>query len=244
LLQQVANDYQLSCSTAAVWLTSNGIRSAFKFLQQGQIDVASSDVTAKANWNFTDHPIVALLYAVIVSPDVQVGDLSSASLQDIYRGTITNWSQVGGPNEPITVILRPAGDPLNAIFRVFVLNGQTIRVRGVHLRANASDMVAQVVSQTPGAVSFVPLMAAQGAPVSVLSIDGIAPSVDALTQGTYAFWSVEHLYTQGDGTAQTMAYVQFLNAAQEAGELKQYGAIPVNMLQQSVLASHLPGPQL
>jgi hypothetical protein len=28
-------------------------------------------------------------------------------------------------------------------------------------------------------------------------------------QGSYAFWSVEHLYTQGDGTAQALAYVQY-----------------------------------
>ncbi len=63
-------------------------------------------------------------------------------------------------------------------------------------------------------------------------------------QGSYAFWSVEHLYTRGDGTAQALAYVQFLNTTQEAGELKQLGAVPVSMVQQSVLTSHLPGPQV
>src|SRR5437870_9862177 len=43
--------------------------------------------------------------AVIVSPDVQINGLSSTELQDIYQGRITNWAQVGGPDEPITVVL-------------------------------------------------------------------------------------------------------------------------------------------
>jgi ABC-type phosphate transport system substrate-binding protein len=94
---------------------------------------------------------------------------------------------VGSPNEPITVVLRPAGDPLNAIFRVFVLNGQAIRVWGTRLRGDASNVVVQTVSQTPGSIGFVPLMATQGAEVRVLSIDGRAPTVAALMQGTYAF---------------------------------------------------------
>jgi phosphate transport system substrate-binding protein len=206
--------------------------------------VASSDLSAKPSWNFTDHPIVALLYAVIVSPDVQLSNLSSTSLQDIYQGRITNWSELGGSDEPITVILRPTGDPVNAIFRVFVLNGQAFHVRGMHLRGSSSDMVIQAVNQTAGAVAFVPLMAALAANAQVLSIDGVAPSVDTLRQGTYAFWSVEHLYTQGDGTSQALAYVQFLSGAQETGELERLGAVPLNMLQQGVLASHLPGPQV
>ena len=244
MLQQVANDYQALCSGASLALTSNGIRPAFKSLQQSQIDIASSDVTARPAWNFTDHPIVALLYAVIVSPDVQISDLSSASLQDIYQGKITNWSRVGGPNEPITVVLRPEGDPVNAIFRVFVLKGQAIHARVKRLQGSSSDVVIQAVNQTAGAVSFVPLMAALGANAQVLSIDGVAPGVDALMLGLYPFWSVGHLYTQGDGTAQALAYVRFLNTAQEAGGLKQLGAVPVIMLQQSVLASHLPGPEI
>jgi ABC-type phosphate transport system substrate-binding protein len=244
LLHQVANDYQATCSGASLVLTGSGIRPAFKSLQQNQIDMAASDMTARPAWNFTDHPTFALLYAIIVNPDVQVHDLSSTLLQGIYQGNITNWSQLGGPKERITLVLRPAGDPANIIFRAFLLNSQVIHGRVMRLQGSSSDMVIQAVNQTPGAVGFVPLMAALGANAHVLSIDGVVPSVDALMRGSYAFWSVGHLYTRGDGTAQALAYVQFLNTTQEAGELKQLGAVPVSMLQQSVLASHLPGPQV
>jgi ABC-type phosphate transport system substrate-binding protein len=244
LLQQVANDYQASCSGAFPVLNGSGIRPAFKSLQQNQIDMAASDMTATPAWNFTDHPIFALLYAIIVNPDVQVRDLSSTVLQDISQGHIANWSQLGGPKERITLVLRPAGDPANIIFRAFLLNSQIIHGRVMRLQGSSSDMVIQAVNQTPGAVGFVPLMAALGAKAHMLSLDGVVPSVGALMRSSYAFWSVEHLYTRGDGTAQALAYVQFLNTTQEAGRLEQLGAVPVSMLQQSVLASHLPGPQI
>src|SRR5947209_821203 len=137
LLQQVANDYQAACSGASLGLNGSGIRPAFKSLQQSQIDMAASDVTARPAWNFTDHPIVALLYAMIVSPDVQISDLSSTTLQDIYQGNITNWSRLGGPNERITLVLRPAADPVNIIFRAFLLNGQTIHGRVKRLQSDS-----------------------------------------------------------------------------------------------------------
>lgn len=105
-------------------------------------------------------------------------------------------------------------------------------------------MVAQAVSQTPGAISFVPLGVAQETGAKILAIDGIAPGTQALLQGTYAFWSIEHLYTQGDDSAAFQAYMQFLTSDQEANAMAEFGIVPVNRLNQGVLTSHLPGPEV
>ena len=117
--------------------------------------------------------MAALLYAVVVNPDVQISGLSSATLQAIYQGSITNWSQVGGPDETITVYQRPALDTVTAIFRAFVLNGATEHVKGIRLKKDW----AQAVAMTPGAISYVPLAEAEASNVAVLAIDGAQPSV-------------------------------------------------------------------
>jgi ABC-type phosphate transport system substrate-binding protein len=244
LLQQEASDYQRICPTVALSLSGGGSRIAFRMLQQGQVDVASADVTAVPGWGMTDNPIAALLYAVITSPDIQVNSLSSSALQEIYRGRITNWAQLGGPDEPIQVVLRPQGDPVTAVFKAFVLNGQGERVKGIRVKKDALGTLAQLVSQGSGALSYVPLAQIQGASVHVMAIDGTLPSVDTLMQGTYNFWSVEHFYTLGNANAQVQQFIQFLGAAREAGVSTQIGVVPLNMLQQAVLASHLPGPEI
>ncbi|GAC1380960.1 MAG: hypothetical protein NVSMB33_07400 [Ktedonobacteraceae bacterium] len=240
LLQQIANDYQQQCPAFTIVLNGSGSRAGLNALQQYNIDVASSDLSARPERNLIDQPVAALLYAVIVSPDVQINGLSSTALQDIYQGRVTNWSQVGGPDEAITVMQHPVNDPMTAIFRTFVLNDAAIHVSGPRLKR---DWV-QAVSQTPGAISYVPLMDVTSSDVSVLAIDGSLPTTQALLQGTYSFWTVEHLYTQVNGPSQFQIFLPFLSSTQETSIFARYSAISVSMLPQAILASHLPGPEI
>ena len=243
LLQQVESDYQAQCPGISITLSEDGSRPGIKLLQQGQVDVADSDLTANPLLNLTDHPIAALLYAVIVSSDVQIGDLSSTALQGIYQGQITNWAQVGGPNEAITVILRPPNQAVASIFRAFVLRGVSEHVSGIQIKKDDPNLIAQTVAQTPGAIGYVPLVIAEESSLPIIAIDGVFPSTQALQQGTYSFWSVEHLYTEGGGTAQAQTYMQFFSSPQEQNIMSQFGAVPISAISQAILASHLPGPE-
>jgi serine/threonine protein kinase len=243
LLQQVNTDYATNCPALTISFRADGSRTSLNLVQHSRIDVAASDLTAKPARNLTDHPIGALLYALIVSPDVQVSGLSSAEIQGIYQGQITNWAQVGGSNEAIRVVLPPPTASITAIFQTFVLNGMTEHVAGIKIKKDAPDLVVQAVSQTQGAIGYVPLEMTQGTNVQVLAIDGISPGIQALLQGTYAFWSVEHLYAQGIGTAQFQAYLQFFSSDQGMRVMFQFDAAPIKMINESVLSSHLPGPE-
>ena len=162
--------------------------------------------------NLEDHLIAAMLYTVILSPDIKISSLSSATLQYIFQGHATNWSEVGGPEYDKNIKLKKGW--------------------------------AQAVAHTPGAISYVSLADAQAANVSIVGINGILPGVQALQQGSYPFWSVEHLYTQGDGSVQLRAYLPFLVSEQEVPAFRRMGVVPISMLSQDVLASHLPGPEI
>ena len=240
LLQHVNQDYQAQCPAMNISLAGDDSRTSLSLLQQKEIDVVSSDLTVRSSHNLIDQPLAAMLYTLIANPDVQVSTLSSRAIQDIYQGRITNWSQVGGSDIPIKVIQRPANDSVSAVFRAFMLNDQGEHVNGVRLKKNW----LQAVAQTPGAISYVPLVAAQGANVTILAIDAVSPTIQALVQGTYPFWSVEHLYTQGSGTSQFKSYLQFLISEQEALTFPSYDAAPITMVPQEILATHLPGPEI
>jgi len=244
LLQQVDVDYINACHELTISLRGDGSRASLHKLEHGRIDVAGSDLNANPKLNLTDHPIGAMLYALIVSPDVEVNGLSKTEIQDIFDGRISNWAQVGGSNEAITVVLPPAGASINAIFHSFVLNGVTEHVNAMRIKKDSPTTVVQSVLQTPGAMSFVPLVTAQESGMKILTIDGVAPGVQTLLESTYVFWSVEHLYTQSGGSETFQAYEQFLNTDQEQHVLAEFGVVPVNMLNQSLLDSHLSEPEL
>ncbi|HLX55849.1 MAG TPA: substrate-binding domain-containing protein, partial [Ktedonobacteraceae bacterium] len=241
-LRQVNTDYNALCPGLQIVLGGDGSR-ALNLAQHGRVDIADSDLTAQPAHQLTDHPLAALLYSLIVSPDNALTGLSSAQIQAIFQGQITNWAQLGGQNEAITVILPPPSSAIFAIFRAFVLHGAPLQVNAIVFRKDQPSQVAQLVSQTPGAISFVPLAMAMSAPVQMLAIDGAPASTQTLLDGTYAFWSIEHLYTLGVGTAQAQSYIQFATSSQEMNLLSRFGAAPLNTLDPAILQSHVPGPQ-
>lgn len=239
-LQQVNNDYLGQCQQIQVTLTGNGSRTGLNLLQHNQVNAADSDLTARPSRNLTDHAVAVLMCAVIVSPDVHISGLSSSDLQAIYQGQITNWSQVGGPNEAITVILRPPSDTVTTIFRTYMLGGVPEHVRGTRVKQNW----AQTVAVTPGAISIASLIETQNVNVQVMPIDGSLPTAQNIIQDSYQFWSVEHLYTQGNGSTLFQDYLAFLDSSSEIAEMSQFGLVPVDNVPAGVLASHLPGPEL
>ena len=243
LVQQINKDYTAQCAGLQVGLHADGSR-AINLVQQGQIDIADTDLSAQPGRNLTDHPVAALLYTLIASPDVSISGLTSAQIQAIYAGQITNWSQLGGPNEAITLILPPATSSISSIFHAFVLRGAPISASAFVIKKDQPARILQLVSQNSGALSFIPLAAMNGSNpgVQMLSIDGATASQQSLLSGTYTFWSVEHLYTLGGGTSQAQAYIQFATSPQESSQLSRFGAVPLTMVDPTILQSHLPGP--
>ena len=58
--------------------------------------------------------------AVCVDPANEVADLTKEQLTNIYNGTVTNWKEVGGADEPIIVIGREAGSGTRGAFEELV----------------------------------------------------------------------------------------------------------------------------
>lgn len=96
-------------------------------------------------------PIAIDALVVYVHPSLAVTGVSISQLQDIYRGRITNWNQLGGPNLPIVPITT---DPKVASAARQML-GEAIDQLGSSVRIVGDTTSAlRQVAETPGAVSF------------------------------------------------------------------------------------------
>ena len=63
---------------------------------------------------------------VIAHPDNPVSSLTATQVQDIFRGTITNWAKLGGEDLGIQVYIFPAGEDITRIFLETGLSGSPI----------------------------------------------------------------------------------------------------------------------
>ena len=120
--------------------------------------------------------------AVCVDSANTVGGLTKRQLTDIYTGTVTNWSEVGGGDTPIVVIGREAGSGTRSAFEEF------LGIKDVCDYANELDSNGAVmakVASTPGAIGYVSSEAIDDT-VIALKLDGAAPTTENIKGGKYA----------------------------------------------------------
>ena len=119
--------------------------------------------------------------AVCVDPVNEVADLTKEQLTNIYNGTVTNWKEVGGADEPIIVIGREAGSGTRGAFEELV-----DLVDGCKY-ANELDSTGAVIAKvasTPGAIGYASLDALDDS-VKALSLEGVEATAENIKAGNY-----------------------------------------------------------
>lgn len=88
---------------------------------------------------------------VMTNKDVTVTDLSKEQLAAIFTGKTKNWSEVGGPNVPVVVILGSKTPGTQAVFQKQALDGAAFAADAVQ-GTTADDIKSRLVA-TSGAIS-------------------------------------------------------------------------------------------
>lgn len=119
-------------------------------------------------------------------------DLTSEQVRDVYAGTITRWSQVGGPDAPIVAFQRPEQSGSQVLMRRLVMGSTPMADAPTELvAAEAGDVVDGVATydNTGTALgcsvySYVTHQyAASG--VRIVTVDGVAPTPSTIADGSH-----------------------------------------------------------
>jgi len=117
------NTYPGSVVNTAATGSDNGIQA----LLGGSVNLAAISrplTAAEQSQGLEAVPVARDRIAIVVGASNPFRrSLSSSQLQQIFRGEISNWSSVGGPNRPIRVLNRPSVSGTNQAFRELVLGG-------------------------------------------------------------------------------------------------------------------------
>ncbi len=103
-------------------------------------------------YSLKEIPVALEGLAIAVNTNLAIDGITLTQLRDIYLGTLTNWSQVGGPNLPITPISRPA-DGGTVEFFVSTVLGDTPLPNTVTIASTTTEAL-RLVDSTPGAIYY------------------------------------------------------------------------------------------
>ncbi|MCL2562803.1 MAG: phosphate ABC transporter substrate-binding protein [Oscillospiraceae bacterium] len=154
-----------------------GITSA----QEGTADIGLSSRPLRESETGVDATIFAIDgLALVVHPDNPVTNLTIEQLYGIYSGEITNWSDVGGKDAPITTIGREAGSGSRGAFDDII--GVESPRHDQELTSGGAIITA--VATNPYAIGYASLSAV-GNSVKILTVDGVPITEETLRDGTY-----------------------------------------------------------
>jgi phosphate transport system substrate-binding protein len=109
--RSLVRQFEAAFPTATVTAQEQGVDAALQALLAGNLDLAAIgrplDQEELAQ-GLVEVPISREKIAIIVSAENPFqGDLTFDQFAQIFRGEITNWSQIGGPDLPIKFVDRP-----------------------------------------------------------------------------------------------------------------------------------------
>lgn len=150
------------------------------------------------------------------------------NLRKLFTGEIKNWQEVGGNNLPVVILNRATGSGTRSTFEKWVMDGrETVQAQ----EQDSSGMVRQIVSDTPGAISYVAFSYVTDE-VNTLNVDGIEPKDENVTANSWKIWAYEHMYTKGEPTGLTKEFLTFMLSSEIQREVvSSLGYISIDDMQ-------------
>jgi phosphate transport system substrate-binding protein len=211
LVQRAAEYFQKDHDAVTVNVTGGGSGTGVKNVHDGVSDIGNSDVEAAPELKdgLVDHIVTIAPFALIVNQGVGVDNLTLAQAADIFSGVTTNWSQVGGKDLKIVLVHRQESSGSRKLVQKIVMGDKVFSKDG--LTQESSKLVATTVGTTAGAIGYadVPYLAPTYK-VNALKIGGVAYSSDTIKDGTYPLFGTEHMYTKGEATGATKAFLDYM----------------------------------
>lgn len=237
--QRWAESYMASHPDAIVQVTGGGSGTGIAALINGTTDICMSSRPIKADeqeqlekkYGTPAHEIVVAKdgLAVYVDEGNPVAELSLEQLRGIYGGNVTNWSQIGGPDRPITLYGRENSSGTYEYFKEHVLQKGDFAAAVQTLPGTAA--VVNAVAQDPNGIGYGGAAYAKGVKEvgvkSDASSPAVLPSADNVQSGAYPIARGLYFYTRKAPEGALEEFVNFVLSDAGQSVVTEVGYFPV-----------------
>jgi phosphate transport system substrate-binding protein len=211
LAEKFANAFIEMYPKVTVTIQGGGSSVGVKSADDGTVDIGAASREIKPD----EPPLVKHLLcrdgiAIVTNPASTVSGLSKDQVRQIFAGEITNWSQVGGPNEDIIVVAREEGSGTRAAFEEMVMEESLISNMAILQPSNGA--VRTTVATTPDSIGFLSFGYLDSS-VKALAVDGVEGTVENAKNGSYPVVRPLYFLTKEEPTGIVKVFISFCTSA-------------------------------
>ncbi|MBF0458644.1 MAG: PstS family phosphate ABC transporter substrate-binding protein [Nitrospirae bacterium] len=216
IAQKAAEDFNKKHPDIKVSVTGSGSGNGIKALMDGTTDIATSSREAKEKEvadakakGIEMKPFIVAYDGIVpvVHPSMKIEKITMEQLRDIYNGKIKSWSEIGGPNRPITAVSRDTSSGTYEVWEEKVMKKD--RVRADALLVASNGQAVQTVAQNPFAIGYVGIGYLDKTVKSLL-VNDVKDSADTVRNGTWPIARGLYMYTKGKPEGNIAKYIEFV----------------------------------
>ncbi|WP_370413584.1 substrate-binding domain-containing protein [Streptomyces fradiae] len=219
VLKDAAAQYERDCPGATVSVDARGSTAGIRRLaEQGarqgkdgrpELVTLSDGAKPEGYPQLKDSPVAVSLFTLVVNDRVPLDNLTLENIRALYRGDITNWRTLGGPDLPVRLVSRDADSGTREVFqrRVLGRNEPANSSRNcsakddpealvIRCELDSTDQVLSTVAALPGALGYTELRTgSRPKGLHRISVDGRRPDLAELGRSPYPYREIEYAYT-------------------------------------------------
>ena len=214
--------------------------------------IAPDDRAKYPKVNFVETRIGQDAVALVVAADVYNGgvkSLTKAQITDLYEGRVTNWKQLGGPNEKVVFFNKEPGRGTWEVFAKWVYGDPKKAPEVSHPEVGGNEETRTKVMSTRGAISQLSSSWTEGNPrIKALALkldDGqvVPPSAANIASGAYPMSRPLFFITNGAPAGEARTLIDFVLAPRGQELVKKHGYLRLKDLQAPAKTTLKPAPR-
>ena len=215
----------------AVTINAGGSGTGLKDVAASTVDIGNSDVYAEEKLEvevaetLVDHKACVVAISPVINETLatKVPNLTTEQLTKIFTAEITNWSEVGGPDQEIMLITRPTSSGTRALFKEYGIDGAEEAT--TTFETDDSGSLLTTVAQNENAIGYVAYSYLVNEPegVAKVNVNNVECTLETTYDGTWEIWGYEHMYTNGEPTGAVKEYLDFVMGEEFGTNIEKMG---------------------
>lgn len=200
--------------------------------------VSDDDRAKYPNLKFNEIQVGEDAVALIVSKDVYEGGVRSLTKQqakDVYESKVTNWKDLGGPDQRIAFFNKEPGRGTWEVFVHWAYGSPKNAPQVSFPEVGGNEETRNKVGSTKGGLSQLSSSWADGKTVFALSLKGddgqvVEPTTENIATRKYAMSRPLFLLTNGEPTGDVKTFVDFMLSARGQELVRKHGYLSLDQL--------------
>lgn len=173
-------------------------------------------------------PIAWDSLVMITNKENPVDNISLADVKRLYKGAITNWKTLGGPDAPVDVYVRKSKNSgVGRTFRKLVFSDFDKKLYSTE-SFKSSGPLEKAIMKNKNAIAVTGISSARLRDVKILKLDDIEPTTKNVRKGKYSLYRPLYLTYNPDSPNLDLIkdFIRFCHDSEGREVMRKNGVVP------------------